>query len=249
MNIGLDGQSLQALQHVRDGKRLADLLSELESRFGSSARFLDSLKAPTLAGLDVILLTTRLSPVSNSEQEDLLRFVEHGGGLVVLSNHGDWPSHNPHDLTQHDRAVAQLFGVSVNCTWFRTLDALTCVSGNNLNTDHPILAATGAAGHAVESIVFNNCSAVTAATGDWIARIPSAAVDERGGLSPDGRAFAVAVPFNDGRVVVMADSGFIGSPGSLTPGPGLLDQGSNCLFITNAIRWAAGRAFETIGEG
>ena len=240
MNIGLDGQSLQARQHRRDGKRLADLFGELESSFGSPPSLLDSLEAPGLADLDVLLLTTRTSPVSDADQDGLRRFVERGGGLLILSNHGDWPGHNPHDCTQHDRAIAQLFGVSIDCAWFRMPDALTCVSGSNLNTDHPINATIDATGHTMETVVFNNCSAVTATTGDWIARIPPSAVDERGGLSPDGRAFAVAVPFNDGRVVVMADSGFIGSSGTQTPGPGLLDQGSNRLFVTSAIQWAAG---------
>ena len=43
-----------------------------------------------------------------------------------------------------------------------------------------------------------------------------------------------------GRVVVLADSGFIGSAGTTRPGPGLIEQGDNLRFVLNTIAWLVG---------
>ena len=102
MRIGLDGDCLQAVQHLRDGERLAFLLGESESTLSASSDVLNSLTDRALAGLDVVLLTTRVSPVSDGEQRAVRSFVERGGGLVMLSNHGDLPGRNPNDHTRHD---------------------------------------------------------------------------------------------------------------------------------------------------
>ncbi|HUW14547.1 MAG TPA: hypothetical protein VM537_32805 [Anaerolineae bacterium] len=43
-----------------------------------------------------------------------------------------------------------------------------------------------------------------------------------------------------GRVVVIADSGFIGSDGTAYPGVGLIGHGHNLRFVLHALRWLAG---------
>jgi hypothetical protein len=80
--------------------------------------------------------------------------------------------------------------------------------------------------------------------------------DYRNGDTPRGRHFAVAADrgplTGKGRVVVTADSGFIGSktdaqPDPLTvnsatrPGFGLIEAGDNLRFILNALLWIGTR--------
>jgi hypothetical protein len=52
--------------------------------------------------------------------------------------------------------------------------------------------------------------------------------------------FAVAVDEpqgGNGRVVITADSGFIGDDTTDYPGPGLIHQGDNLLFIRQVFQW------------
>jgi hypothetical protein len=240
VRVGLDGKSLQVAQHARDGVRLASLLAEWTSNLGASFSTLDSLDDRALDGLDVVVTATRTYPPLDEELQSLRSFVTGGRGLLVLTNHADWPGHNDHDHTRHDRPIVELFGLRVERAWFRTPEDLTSIVTEDFRSDHPIVAG-GRHGRSVESIVFNNCSAMATGTSEWIVRLPRTTVDERGGLSPDGLAFAAAVSRGEGRVVAVADSGFIGTPGSHVPGPGLLDRGSNLQFATNALLWAAGR--------
>ena len=240
VRVVLDGQSLQVWQHQQDGLRLAGLQTEISKSFGCSAAILDSFTTESLDDTSVVLIPTRIAPMTPSECDVLREFVERGGGLLLLTNHADWPGHNPHDFTEHDRSIAGLFGLSIERAWFRTRQGTTLMSGDNLNRTHPILSAKGDDGTPIDGIVVNNSTAITSYIGERIVSLPHSMVDERAGISPAGRAFAAAIPVQKGRVVVLADSGFIGSAGTMAPGPGLLDQGSNSIFLINAIRWAAG---------
>jgi hypothetical protein len=59
-----------------------------------------------------------------------------------------------------------------------------------------------------------------------------------------GQLFAHALDLSttdsrgEGRVVTIADSGFIGSRWTQVPGPGLVRWADNLQFVHNAIRWA-----------
>ncbi len=46
-------------------------------------------------------------------------FVGDGGGLLLMSNRGDLPGSNPHDMTRYDAIMARQFGVGLECTWFQ----------------------------------------------------------------------------------------------------------------------------------
>lgn len=239
MRVLLDGQSLQVWQHLQDGERLAGMLGELSGAAQCSIRFTDVFDARALADTDILVIPTRIAPVGAEERDALQEYVERGGGLLLLTNHADWPGHNPHDFTKHDRPLAQLFGISIKRAWFRTRERHTCMFGDDLRSNHPILRALDHDGTSVERIVVNNSTAVTSVDGDVLVSLSDDMVDERSGEAPVDQAFAIAVSQGSGRVVVLADSGFIGSAGTMAPGPGLLDQGSNRLFLSNSIRWAA----------
>lgn len=65
-------------------------------------------------------------------------------------------------------------------------------------------------------------------------------VDEHNGLAVSEYLFGCALERTSarrGRVVVLADSGFIGSAGTTRPGPGLVEHGDNLRFVLNTIVW------------
>jgi hypothetical protein len=88
---------------------------------------------------------------------------------------------------------------------------------------------------------------LTTTGGDPLARLPESMRDQLDGSTPDGRHFAAALQAARGlaadcrgRVVAVADSGFIGSDGTAYPGVGLVGRGDNMRFVLNALAWLAG---------
>ncbi len=91
----------------------------------------------------------------------------------------------------------------------------------------------------------NNCSSIVAeGLGYPLVSLSQDMMDLRNGNSPQNRLFAHALDPEtagslsiEGRVVTVADSGFIGDEGTNLPGPGLIGHGDNARFIKNAVRW------------
>ncbi|MFQ6029448.1 MAG: hypothetical protein ACE5Q6_18380, partial [Dehalococcoidia bacterium] len=202
-----------------------------------------------LRGQDVLVITTRYpAEVAYADQElsRIWDFVRLGGGLLLMSNHGDLPGHNPHDMTLYDARVVNLFGISLECSWFQNPAAveLSVLSGRDFLASHPIIGGREG-GEAVKTIVTNNCSSIVAeGLGYPLVSLSQDMLDLRNGNSPQNRLFAHALDPEEagslsieGRVVTLADSGFIGDEGTNVPGPGLIDHGDNAQFIKNVVRW------------
>jgi hypothetical protein len=117
------------------------------------------------------------------------------------------------------------------------LDALTVVIESQWLADHPVTRGI------LSGVCFNNAASLRASKGVSLVGLPPDLIDIGSGLSPEGRAFAVALDGaadeidGDGRVIVVGDSGFIGSRGSSFPGPGLIHRADNTTFVTNAVSW------------
>lgn len=250
MRVLIDSNGLQARTHAQDGKRLQTFLAQLEAMPLCSASFSppQPLTADILGEHDVLVLTTRYGeayPYSIEELTHIPNFVRHGGGLLLMSNHGDLPGHNPHDLTKHDAILARQFGIEIETSWFAHAErgALAELSGSALLATHPIIRGDAEAAP-IRSIITNNCCSLRAAGGVPIITLTSQMIDHRNALSSHGRSFAIALdadarvtPGRRGRVVVVADSGFIGTAGTTVPGPGLIEQGDNRRFIQNVVCW------------
>lgn len=247
MRVLIDGNALQARAHARDGKRLTSFLDLLRAIPGCEAAFSpeESLRAARLEDQDVLVITTRKwqdAPYSREEIESIAAFVRAGGGLWLMSNHGDVPGRHPLDMTRSDAVLARQFGIEIENAFFahpepKTLSELT---ESDMLTTHPIIR--GAAGEApVRSVVTNNCCSIVASDGAPLMRLNDRMIDHRNGFSPQGRCFAVALednePVGGGRVVVTADSGFIGTEGTTFPGVGLIGHGDNGRFAQNVVRW------------
>ena len=252
MKILIDAQSLQASHHRRDDQRLCTLLSALRRRHTADFSSETGLTGEELARYHVLVVTTRYpeSEKYTAEERDAVRgFVSDGGGLVLMTNHADLPGRNPHDTRAYDAELAGIFGVTIEPTFFgnRLDDVPTVLAGDVLEAEHPILKGASEDGR-VSAVLTNTCASIRCEQGRRLISLSEEMVDRRTGKrAQPGQLFAHALELSatdsrgEGRVVTIADSGFIGSRWTEAPGPGLITWADNLQFIHNAIRWA-GRA-------
>ena len=263
MRVLIDSLGLQARIHSQDGHRLATFLLELERIPDCAVRF--STPAPLsgelLGEVDVLVITTRKvadNPYTEVELAAIPAFVRSGGGLLLMANHGDIPGKPYPNMTLNDAVLARSFGIEIENTFFAAPEWQTPVeiAGADLCPAHPIISRSQT-GRPVRSLVTRNCSSLRPGEdGIPLAALPGTLRDYRNGNTPQGRYFAVAADrgrlTGAGRVVVTADSGFIGSqtgaqPGFIAadattrPGFGLIEAGDNRRFILNALFWIGTR--------
>lgn len=249
MKILIDAQSLQASHHRRDDQRLCTLLSALRRRHTVDFSRETGLTGDELARYHVLVVTTRYpeaAKVTAGELDAVRGFVSGGGGLVLLTNHADWPRHNPHDTRVYDAELAGSFGITIQPTFFRNrMDNVpTVLAGDVLEAEHPILKGPSEE-ERVSAVLTNTCASIRCEQGQPLVSLSEEMVDRRAGKrAQPGQLFAHALDTSatdsrgEGRVVTIADSGFIGSRWTEVPGPGLIKWADNLQFIHNAIRWA-----------
>ena len=249
MKILFDSKGLQTKHHLRDNQRLSALITMLMRE-----QHLISFSSPPdidiqeLNVSDILLITTRSSDEYRSNEiKNIKKFIEAGGGLLLMSNHADWPSRGLKDTREHDAKLAVDCDLRIDFerTFFchKQDGQRTILSGSDLNQNHPIISG-GSHGKPVKTIVTNTSCSILATSGDFIVSISNQMEDKRSNLSPSNRSFAHAIDgslngeYNiSGRVVAVADSGFIGTDGTSYPGPGLIGYGDNLQFILNTILW------------
>lgn len=259
MRILIDSLGLQARIHGQDGRRLATFLLELGRIPDCAVRFSPPapLSGDVLREYDVLVIATRKigdNPYTEVELEAIPAFVQRGGGLLLMANHGDIPGKPYPNMTLNDAVLARSFGIEIENTFFASPEWQDSVeiAGADLCLAHPILSGAQT-GQPVRSLVMHNCSSLrTGEAGVPLAALPGTLRDYRNGNPPQGRYFAIAADrgrlTGAGRVVVTADSGFIGSqadaqPGFIAanattrPGFGLIAAGDNRRFIRNTLLW------------
>ena len=246
MRVVLDRFALQSRVHFDDGVRLASFIAALAQE--AEVAFVGPLLPEALADADVLVIPTRSlaepnagptltsgRPYADSEIDAVTAFVHRGRGLLLMTNHGDVPGRAP-DHTEQDARLAACFGVTIERACFSS-DAgpskLVTMPGGH----HPVLDG-------VRTVVTMTSTSILADQGIPLVPLEPAMTDRRGGLDPHGRFFAVAVT-GIGRVMVVGNSGFIGTRGTRKPNHGLFAEGDNGRFVVNAVRWLA--ATEEIG--
>jgi hypothetical protein len=258
MRVLIDSLSLQAKIHLQDGKRLGGLLQKVKGMAGCETAFSASasLSADMLADIDVLIIATRKiqdAEYTETELTVIFEFVQSGGGLLLMSNHGDIPGRPYPDMTANDKRLARTFGIEIENSFFASPQWKTLVEipAACLHSTHPIIRGVGV--HTpVRSIITNNCCSIKSGCGIPIVSLPNTVQDYRDGRSTEDRYFAVACDRGPtgkpGRIVVTADSGFIGSGETTFPGVGLIEKGDNGQFIINCLLWIGECNHEATGS-
>lgn len=250
MQILFDGNALQSQAHLRAigsqpaGVRLDGLLAALKKELSAEVKFStegEPLPVSALEDADVLAIPTRppegslpdgteLSPrpYTEGELDRIERFVEQGKGLVLLANHTGF--------AREDDRLAERFGVDVLDFTYYNHPSGDCILEDTQLTVHPIVSG-GSEGESVDQIVFDTSGVLWKSTPEAVpvVRLPS----------HEKAFFALAVQSGLGRVVLVADSGFLGSKnpqGRGVPGPGgFFGRADNRPFVLNTFRWAAGK--------
>ncbi len=118
MRVLIDSLAVQARIHRKDGKRLADFLQSLQRLPDCAVAF--STPAPlseeSLLHYDVLVITTRKKMDADYTETELIaihEFVQRGGGLLLMSNHGDIPGRPYPDMTASDARFVRLLPTTV----------------------------------------------------------------------------------------------------------------------------------------
>jgi len=210
------------------GNRLKTFLRILEKETSNkpapSEGKLGELQSSLLKEFDTLVILTRMFFLAPEELDYIQEFVKNGGNLLMMSNH---PPFN-----EFDNPLAEIFGFSFQSPtypWHRGGYGLTNVISSNL-LNHEITRDLNS------GLIFNNSCRIE--------------LEKKGGNSilaklPDEPAplnnFAIAMdkPYGkeSGKIVAVADSGFIGEDDTKNPGPGQIGKADNKKFITNIFMW------------
>lgn len=252
MNVLIDRNGLQARRHLQDKKRLATLINELEA-CSYSVEFSQGpeLSPSELDNCDVLIITTRYPmkySYTRQEMQYIDIYIHRGGGIFLMSNHSDCVG-NPYDTREFDNQLARkILGFTFEPTFYTHTEKgnYTELSGSDLNQEHPIISGRPKE-DPISSVITNTCCSIASDKGCSIVSISSKTVDLRNGSTPKNRCFCLAIDTSEhetgsskGRIVAIADSGFIGAHNTNKPGPGLIEQGDNKRFIVNITRWLFG---------
>lgn len=243
MQVLIDGKGLQARQHLIDGQRLCTIITSLRKWHDAGFTNGDTKLSPDRLGRCHVLIVptwpARQQQYSAREGETIQDFVRRGGGLLLMSNHE--PFH------KNDAQLARLFDIEFQPTYFRNRlhNVPTVLAGEMLNAAHPIISGASEQ-QRVRTVVTNTCSSIRCANGSPVIFVSREMVHRTTEQQPQqDQLFAHALDLNvhadsngTGRVVTVADSGFIGSPWTEVPRAGLVTWGDNLQFVQNAVLWA-----------
>lgn len=179
----------------------------------------------------VLVIPTRYSYYQNpgvdpnfslAEQGAILDYVLAGGSLLHLTNHSFF--------SVYDAQLAANFGVQLSDVALDVPNATIPSSG--LNYENPVLAGS----QNVQSICAHDACLMTTAPEGPYAVTPLATFTPPGeGSQP--QLFALTMTPGEGRVVYVANSGWICDYGTPNPAWGLMPYGNNLGFILSILGW------------
>jgi hypothetical protein len=234
------------------GKRLNTLLGAIQSMGQTTAAwnvyYTDPPITPhQLENTNVYVSLTRYKDSAfayqQSEISAIQSFVETGGNVLLMTNHGGMPDAKSDDWTVNDKAIAALFGVTLEDYFVTTDDMMTMPIGYSpLSNNVSYMCA------------HDSCLIVPPSGGasiTTIAEFPSNATAynpvTRKRAPPSFPYFAVLVPYNPlvagvpynqlgaGSLLLIGNSGWVGDESSQWPAPGLIAYNNNLQFALNCL--------------
>ncbi|MFW9806257.1 MAG: hypothetical protein ACFFFK_05960 [Candidatus Thorarchaeota archaeon] len=180
-----------------------------------------------------LVILSRIRDFTDEELKAILEFIQHeDNSLLLMSNH------NPFEL--QDNVLTSKLGISlIGGYWSGERGVYTHIEGECL-TNHAII--TGKEGEQpVKTIVTNTTCRIESDIGTPIIFLPDSMIGRWSSENePEmkNRIFGLVVDGKreehdiiKGKVIVLADSGFIGDKDSTFPGFGVIDQSDNELLV------------------
>jgi hypothetical protein len=197
------------------------------------------ITAAQLHGVDVYVSLTRYRGTgfayTNDELKAIRSFVEGGGNVLLMTNHGA-PQGNPDDdWTANDAALASLFGVKLE-NYFVKGPSLVIDVRDPLKGNAPTITAH-------DSCIIVPQKGVSVTT---IAEFPAgwkAWSQAKGSIDPPTKYFALLTRYDAkgaGQLLLIGNSGWLADEGAPKPAQGLAPHQSNLQFALNCIGYLAG---------
>jgi len=190
-------------------------------------------------GIDVYVSLTHYQGTgfaySSEEIKAIRSFVEGGGSVLLMTNHGAPPGSPKDDWTANDAPVADLFGIKLE-NYFVKGPSLVIDVHDPLKGNAPTIAAH-------DSCIIVPSKGVSVTT---ICEFPAgwqAWSQATGYIDPPTKYFAVLAPYSAkgaGRLLLVGNSGWLGDEGSPKPAQGLAPHQNNLQFALNCIGYVAG---------
>jgi hypothetical protein len=255
MNILFDRYGAQVEAHLQTPDRLTALLSTIADSGWESSIAAGDLSPGILAGCDVLVLTTRFSQGFDAAELDaIIEFVHGGGGLWCMANHAAPSDDRQTDnYIRYSSSIASTFFASFEASAYMATTSRTPVplTGSNL-TDHPIVhgqpewpLVEGGSSAVIETVVTRSFCGVY--PNDFsrsivlMQNLDNVVNGQTGHPVSAGVEWALSLEGDrvtgDGRVVICADSGWLGNTESTWPGAGTFQLGDNPQFALNTLSW------------
>ena len=261
MKFLFDKGGSQVQVHLETGKRLTTLFDAIEAQGWRHEIGPDRIDGAALADVDGLVILTRhraTQPGTTNpfpadwdyaytadELAAIRAFVDAGGGLLLISNHGPFSRQDlNNDWTVYDRVLAAQYGVAIEPAAYQSPTPPLTMDGDDLSPDEALRASILAD---VTSIVpHNSCAVSSPDSGSlWIAHIPADArnTSPTWPNGPAGQSYAVLASSGSGSgpVIVAGNSGIAGTAGTPFPAPGMIDAGSNKQFLLNCLEYIGAR--------
>lgn len=200
---------------------------------------IDKITKENLKNSDCLIILTRIKAFSDDEINLILNFINKmGKNLLLMSNH------NPLELNDND--LTRKLGVTLSGGyWGGKAKEFTTIDNEYLS-NHTIIRGKGEE-KSISSVVVNTTCRIISNIGEPFIFLPNTM---EGGWSSENeeliknKVFGLVIDgeyYNNeiikGRVVILADSGFIGDKDSIFPGFGLIDKGDNILFLQRILQY------------
>ena len=240
------------------GMRLNTLLGAIKSIGLSSASPWNvsftqpPIDASQLKGIQVYISLTRYKTpafaYTSDELAAIMDWVNSGGNVLLMTNHGGFPNNPLDNWTSNDAALAALFGV--------TLEDYSIQDFTNSSADRSILLQVQKtipylAAEAPKVMAHDSCLIVPPPTNfvsviefpsDWTAYDPNTNPSPPY-PPPPYPYFSMWVPSAEpgvGSLLVIGNSGWVAAYGSQKPACGLVSSANNLRFALNCIGYLGG---------
>ncbi len=179
---------------------------------------------------------------TDSELAALEDFVSQGGGILLMSDHG--ATAEIPNWTQNDAALASVFGITLRDIFVTHKhpdrpDYMVMEMEPDLPEDVRYLANQVARVSAHDSCIMLPPSEFTP-----LVRFPEGATAYDNAVGHDidlpNDYFSILVPYGQGKVIVVGNSGMVGDYGSPDPAPGIVNMENNLMFFLNCVTYLAG---------